>query len=121
MIYKIAIVAAVLFMIFIMLLVRNKKLHEKYSILWVTFSVLIIIVSIAYNLIDSISYSLGIYYSPALLFLGGFAFLIMYIIHLSIVVTKQSRDIIKLNQELAILNEKVEKNLNKGGEEKWNM
>lgn len=109
MIYKIAIIAALLFMIFIITLVRNKKLHEKYSILWISFAIVIIIISVAYELLDRFSISIGIYYSPALLFLVGFIFLIIYIIHLSTVVTKQSKDIIRLNQELAILNEKIEK------------
>ena len=112
MIYKIAIIAAILFMIFIISLVRNKKLHEKYSILWIFFATLIIIISVAYELLDKFSISIGIYYSPALLFLVGFVFLIIYIIHLSTVVTKQSKDIIRLNQEIAILNEKIEKNCN---------
>ena len=107
MIDKIAIVSAILFTIFILLLVRNKKLHEKYSILWIAFAILVIIIALAYNILDKFSISIGIYYSPALLFLVGFIFLIVYIIHLSTVVTKQSRDIVKLNQELAILSEKI--------------
>lgn len=113
MIYKIAIIAAILFMIFIITLVRNKRLHEKYSILWLFLAIVIIGISFAYEVLDRFSISIGIYYSPALLFLVGFVFLIVYIIHVSTVITKQSRDIIRLNQEIAILSEKLEKGNNK--------
>ena len=115
MIYKIAVIAAILFTAFILLLVRNKKLHERYSIFWIAFAILVIIISLAYNVLDKFSISIGIYYSPALLFLMGFIFLIIYIIHLSTVVTKQSKDIIRLNQELAIMSEKIKE------ENKWNI
>lgn len=109
MIYIISIIATILFMVFIIFLVRNKKLNEKYSILWMIFGIMIILLAINYKLLDVISIKIGIYYSPALLFLTGFIFLILYTVHLSIVVTKQNRDIIRLNQEIAIINEKLEK------------
>ena len=109
MIYKYAIVIAIIFMIYIINKVRNKKLYEKYSILWIFFGILVIILAIGYNWLDQLSIMVGIYYSPALLFLIGFAFLILYIVHLSVVITKQNKDIIKLNQELAILEEKTRK------------
>ena len=113
MIYRFAIVAAVIFMIIILSLVRHKKLHEKYSILWIAFAIMIIIISLGYEIVDKLSLSIGIYYSPTLLFLAGFIFLILYIIHISTVLTKQSKDIVRLNQELAILKEKIEFENNK--------
>ena len=113
MIYKIAIIASLLFIIFIIALVRNKKLHEKYSILWFFLAIVIIVISLAYEVLDKFSISIGIYYSPALLFLVGIIFLVIYIIHISTVITKQSKDIIRLNQEIAILSEKLEKSNNK--------
>ena len=107
MIYIISIIAAILFMLFIIFLVRNKKLNEKYSILWMIFGIMIILLAINYKLLDVVAVKIGIYYAPALLFLTGFIFLIIYTVHLSIVATKQNRDIIRLNQERAIINEKI--------------
>ena len=107
MIYIISIIAAILFMLFIIFLVRNKKLNEKYSILWMIFGIMIILLAINYKLLDVVAVKIGIYYAPALLFLTGFIFLIIYTVHLSIVATKQNRDIIRLNQEIAIINEKI--------------
>lgn len=108
MIYKFAIIAAIIFMFIVLSLVRHKKLHEKYSILWIAFAIMIIIISLGYEIVDRLSLSIGIYYSPTLLFLAGFIFLVLYIIHISTVITKQSKDLVRLNQELSILKEKIE-------------
>ena len=72
MIYNIAIIGSILFMLFIIFLVRNKKLHEKYSILWLVFAVIILILVWNHQLLDAVANSLGVYYAPALLFLVGF-------------------------------------------------
>lgn len=106
MIYILAIIFSIVFMLSIILLVRNKKLHEKYSILWIILSVVIIILAWNHKLLDVISNALGIYYAPALLFLVVCAFLILYTLHLSIVVTKQNKELIRLNQEIGILSKR---------------
>ena len=113
MIYYISIAFSLIFIIFVILLVRKNKLDEKYSILWIMFSIIIIILALCTKLLDKISDYIGIFYPPALLFLFGFIFVIFYIIHLSVVVTKQNKSIIRLAQEVAILNEKIENNKEK--------
>ena len=116
MIYDLAIIASILFMLFIIMLVRDNKLEEKYSILWFIFAILILILTIFPKIIDNVAKFFGIYYAPSLLFLIGFIVLTIYIIHISIVLTKQNKKIVKLVQEHAILEdrlEKIEKNNNK--------
>lgn len=113
MIYYISIAFSVIFVIFVILLVRKNKLDEKYSILWIIFSIIIIILALCTKVLDKISDYIGIFYPPALLFLFGFIFVIFYIIHLSSVVTKQNKSIIRLTQEIAILNKKIENNKEK--------
>lgn len=104
MIYYFSIVFLIFFMIFVIFLVRKNKLEEKYSILWIFFSFLIIFLALFRGVLDKIASFFGVYYAPALLFLFGFVFLIFYIIHLSIVITKQNKLIIRLTQEISILN-----------------
>ena len=55
MIYKFAILFSIIFIVFVMHLVRKNKLEEKYSILWVIASVVILIVSLFPNLITIIA------------------------------------------------------------------
>ena len=102
MIYYFSICFAIIFIVFVILLVRNNKLDEKYSILWLIFSILVIILALCTKVLDKISSFLGIFYAPALLFL----------IHLSTVVTKQNKSIIRLTQEIAILKNIINKNDN---------
>lgn len=109
MIYKISIIFAILFLIFILNLVRKNKLDEKYSIVWIAFSICILIISIFHDFIMNISLKLGVYYPPILLLLFAIIVEGIYIVHITITITLQNKRIIKLTQELGILKEKVDK------------
>ena len=107
MIYKFAIIFSVIFVIFILNLVRKNKLDEKYSIIWLFFSAVILIVSIFPNILDYISSFFDVYYPPALLLLFSILILGAYIVHIILIITKQNKMIIKLTQELALLKENM--------------
>ncbi len=109
MIYKFAIVISIVFIIFIINLIRKNKIDEKYSILWFIFGIVMLIVSIWPCILNSIAKIFNVYYPPSLLFVFGFVILGAYIVHLSMVVTKQNKMIVKLTQELAIHKEKTDK------------
>ena len=109
MIYVFAIVFAIVFEIFILNLVRRNKLDEKYSILWIILGIIILFVAIFPNSIVTIAGWFNVYYPPTLMLLFALIFLGVYIIHISIVITKQNKMIVKLTQELAIVKEKMEK------------
>ena len=106
MIYIFSIIFSTIFILFILNLVRKNKLYEKYSILWLFFAIIILIVSIFPSLIIKIAEIFNVYYPPTLLLLFAILILGTYIVHITIVITKQNKMIIKLTQELAILNEK---------------
>ncbi len=106
MIYIFSIIFSTIFILFILNLVRKNKLDEKYSILWLFFAIIILIVSIFPSLIIKIAEIFNVYYPPTLLLLFAILILGTYIVHITIVITKQNKMIIKLTQELAILNEK---------------
>lgn len=108
MIYKFAIVLAVLFIIFILNLVRKNKLDEKYSILWLFFAFIVLIVSIFPSTIVKLSEVFDVYYPPALLLLFAIITVAAYIVHITLVITKQNKTIIKLTQELALLKSEKE-------------
>ena len=48
------------------------------------------------------------YYPPSLMLLFAIIILGAYIIHISVVITKQNKMIVKLTQELGILKEKID-------------
>ena len=109
MIYKLAIIFSILFILIILKLVREEKLDEKYSILWLFTGLIILIVSIFPNILTALAQLCGVYYPPALLFLLAIIVLGTCIIHVSVVITKQNKMIVRLNQEIGIIKEKEEK------------
>ena len=109
MIYTLAIIFSIVFMIFIIVLVRNNKLEEKYSLLWLIFGIGIIVLSIFPNIIDKLANFFNIVYPPSLIFVFAFIVLAIYIIHLSTIASKQNKRVIKLSQEIAIIYEKIDR------------
>ena len=115
MIYKFAIVFSIVFIIIIIKLVRKDALDEKYSILWLFTGCIILLVSIFPGIIAKVSEYFNVFYPPALLFLFAIIVLGTCLIHVSAVITKQNKTIIRLNQEIAILKEKKQENNHKEG------
>lgn len=109
MIYIFAIIFAIIFEIFILNLVKKNKLDEKYSILWIILGIIILFVAIFPNSIITIANWFNVYYPPTLMLLFALMILGAYIIHISIVITKQNKMIVKLTQELGITKEEIRK------------
>ena len=109
MIYTFAIIFSIAFIIFIINLVRKNKLDEKYSILWLFASVVILIVALFPSIITIIAQKFNVFYPPTLMLLFAIIVLGAYIVHITVVITKQNKMIVKLAQELGILKEKFEK------------
>lgn len=109
MIYTFAIIFSIAFIIFIINLVRKNKLDEKYSILWLFASVVILIVALFPSIITIIAQKFNVFYPPTLMLLFSIIVLGAYIVHITVVITKQNKMIVKLTQELGILKEEISK------------
>lgn len=105
-IYSIAIVFSFIFLATIVELIRKNKIMEKYSIIWLFFALTVLALSTTPYLIQRIAYAIGIYYAPAILFLIVLVYIIIYNLHITVVFSKQTKMIVRLNQELAILKER---------------
>lgn len=103
MIFWLCIVISSSFLIIVLELVRRQKLKEQYSLLWIVFGISLFIASINVSFIERLSNVLGIKYAPAMLFLFGLLFCFTLILHLTMVVTKLSNQVLRLTQELTIL------------------
>lgn len=106
----IAIIGSLLLLILIIELIRKKLLKEAYSIIWLFFGGLFLFFSCWRKALDYIAKAIDIDYPPAMLFLLLIVAIILVLIQFSVVISKQSDQIKKLTQELAIL--KQEKNEN---------
>lgn len=109
-IYMLSIIFSIIFLLVIVELIRKNKLLEKYSLLWILFGVILLVLSSTPFFIEKIAALVDIKYAPSVLFLFGMVYLIIYSLHITVVFSKQSQKITRLNQEIAILKEKLENN-----------
>lgn len=105
----IAILIALLFMFFIFRLIAKGKLREEYSFIWIVCTALLLLFALWRNGLDVIAKLLGIYYAPSIIFLGAIFAIVIFLVHLSVVNSRQHKQIKDLAQELAILKEEVKR------------
>ncbi|MGB3948818.1 MAG: DUF2304 domain-containing protein [Bacteroidia bacterium] len=109
----IAISVSLLFLLYIVRLIIKGKLREEYSIVWIICTMVLIIFSFWRNALEIFADLLGVYDAPNLVFTGAIFAIFIYLLHLSIVVSKLHNQNKQLAQELAMLKEQFEKNQNK--------
>ena len=109
MLHTLITVASVCLLILVLDLVRRKHLREKYALVWLLVSVLLILVSLVPALLDIVATKLGILYGPSLLFMVGIFVLLVLSIMLSVIVSHQTSRIIGLVQQLGLLENRVRK------------
>lgn len=105
----IAIGFTLLFLIFVFRLIIKGKLREEFSIIWIVTAIILNVFSFWRSGLDVIANMLGVYYAPSLLFMLLFVAVILYLVHLSVLNTKQHDKIKSLSQEIALLKEKIER------------
>lgn len=103
-----SIVINVSLLFFVLFLIRTKRLRLQYSLLWLLTIVIMMLFSFFPFLLNKISFLVGIYYPPSLLFLVAFLFLLIIVLHYSIVISTLSRNNKSLIQKLSIVNYKLE-------------
>jgi len=93
-------------------LIRRGRLKERYSLLWLCASALLLVLSLSRDVLEYLSHALGVYYPPSLLFLLAFLFLLLITLHFSVVLSGFSEKNKKLAQELALLRQELQTALN---------
>jgi hypothetical protein len=108
-------VAALGLLLLVLEMVRRRALAEKYSLLWLIMSVVILLLAIARPALDRIAPILGIYYAPSALFVAGFVGLLIILLYFSAVITQLTREARIAAQQIGILRERVDE-LENGGQ-----
>ncbi len=67
--------------------IRRGVFKEKYALLWLFASIVLILISFWRGLLDFFAGIFGFYYPPSFLFLLGLGFLLLITLHFSIVVS----------------------------------
>jgi len=98
-------------MVFLVIeLIRRGRLKEKYSLLWLASSLVVLFFSISRESLHWISLLIGIQYPPSFIFLLAFLFLIVINIHFSTVISELFEKNKTLTQEIALLKEEMKEN-----------
>ena len=94
--------------IFVINQVRNRKIKEQYALLWILTAILLVLVPIFVDVVDAISYALGILYPPAFIFLIALVCILLILFQFSMSISRFSEQIKVLIQEIALLTKRVE-------------
>lgn len=98
-----AIIGSILFLIFIIELIRKRKIKEEYGLLWIFFGVVFIIISLWRQGLEVLSHLLGIFYAPAAFLLILIVAMLLILIQYSLVISRLSEHYKALNQQIGIL------------------
>lgn len=120
----ILIVGITLILLFIINMIRKRKLELKYSLVWLLVLIVLLVIVCIPETLTKIATSLGIYSPVNMIFFLGFVFSLVIIFVLTVTVSRLSARIRRLAQIVAMLNnymgetieddmkEKIEKEVN---------
>jgi hypothetical protein len=88
-------------------LVRQRRLLERYALLWLFSAVVLLGLSVWTGLLEAVASVLGVAYPPNALFLIAFGFVMVLLLHFSLAVSRLSDQTKVLAQRLALLEERL--------------
>lgn len=84
-------------------LVRRRRLKEEYSLLWVLTSIVLLVLSIWYELLLTITDAIGAVMPSSTLFFFGLAFALLMLLHFSVRISQLERSVTLLVQEIGLM------------------
>ena len=101
------IIASLSFLFYISYLIIKGKLREEYAIFWVICTIVLIVFSFWRNGLAVIANLFGVFSPPNLIFMVAIFGIFVYLLHLSIVVSKLQSNNKELSQQIALLKNKI--------------
>jgi len=101
-------IASVLLILVVLELVRGRRLKERYALLWLATGVVLLVLSIWRDGLNTIAGWAGVTsYPPAVLFAVATLFILLVLLHYSTVISKLTDENVDLAQRVALLEERV--------------
>jgi len=97
------------FLLFVLRLVRRRKLREEFTPIWLAVSITLMVVSLRLDLLRWVMVQLGAWTVSSTLYFLGLMFLLVFSLHASVKLSRQSLQIKNLVQEMALLRSEAEK------------
>jgi len=100
---------AVIFVFFLVIVnyLRNGKLTFQYSLIWFVAGVALLICVLFPNLLIAISHIIGVEVASNFVFLVEGVFVLVILISLTLIVSKQRKQIVRLTQRMALMEKRL--------------
>jgi hypothetical protein len=108
--FRVSVVAAIvsaLFLLVIFELIRSRRLQERYALLWLVTGGVILLLSVWRDALRLVAQQIGIAYPPSALFVLGFFFILVVLLHYSTVISELSERNVRLAQDIALVEERL--------------
>ncbi|MFN6037411.1 MAG: DUF2304 domain-containing protein [Bacteroidota bacterium] len=103
----ISISVSVLFLAYIGYLIVKGKLREEYSIIWIICTLVLVVFSFWRNGLEVFADILGVIAPPNIVFTAAIFAILVYLLHLSVVLSKLQGQNKILSQEISLLKQKI--------------
>ncbi len=90
-------------LLFVLEMVRRRRLREEYSLLWLATALVLLVLSLSRPLLDVLANAIGIFYPPSALFVVAMMFVLVILLHFSMVITRLTQENKEIAQQVAIL------------------
>ena len=106
----VAIAVSLSFLAYVLRQIQKGRLREEYAFIWIVSTFALILFSFWRNALELLAGLFGVHDPPNLLFTGAIMATLLYLLHLSLTVSKLQHQNKTLAQEIALLREKMDKN-----------
>ena len=104
-----AIVASAGMLLVILEMVRQRRLLERYALLWLFSALVLLALAVWRDFLETIANTIGIIYPPNALFVIAFGFVLVLLLHFSIAVSRLADQSKVLAQRVALLEERQQR------------
>ena len=89
-------------------LVRRKRLLERYALLWLFASAVLLALSVWRGALEELASAVGIFYAPSALFVVAFGFILAILLHFSLVISRLADQTKVLAQRVGLLQQRLD-------------
>jgi hypothetical protein len=89
-------------------LLRRKRLMERYALLWLFASIVLLALAVWKGLLTTIAHTIGIFYPPSALFVIAVGFILVMLLHFSLVISRLADQNKVLAQKLGLLQQRLD-------------
>jgi hypothetical protein len=89
-------------------LVRRRRLMERYALLWMFSTAILLALAVWKPLLERVAVAIGIFYAPSALFAVALGFILVILLHFSLVISRLADQSKVLAQRIGLLQERID-------------